>query len=47
MKQDGDHFRREEQTKQLTLMFKIVHNETPGYLKISCQTESEIKHTIS
>ena len=33
MKQDGEHFHREEQTKKLTLMFKIVNNETPGYLK--------------
>ena len=33
MKQDGKHFHRDEQTKKLTLMFRIVNNETPGYLK--------------
>ena len=50
MKQDGEHFHREEQTKKLTLMFKIVNNETPGYLKnllpnrVGDQTHNQLRN---
>ena len=33
MKQDGKHIHREEPLKNLTLLFKIVNNEAPGYLR--------------
>ena len=47
MKLDGKHFHREEKTKKLTLMFKIVHNETPGYLKKSPAKQSRRSNTLS